>query len=115
MVSYKPVRYLEGLPNDSTKITLAVGTILATHDKKEMAICGGKNAIGEFCRMPVFYSIDKSLRDVVCGYCGSEINWDGFTPYVSFCPQCNKERESTLQYCTGHSPAVRLEKREKSS
>ena len=77
MVSYQPIRLnFEDLPNDFMIKTIAVvGNGLTALEKKKMALCGGKNQWGEVCRLPVFYSKDMSLRDVVCGMCGCEINW----------------------------------------
>lgn len=76
MVSYQPIRLnFEDLPNDFMIKTIAVvGIGLTALEKKKMALCGGKNQWGEVCRLPVFYSKDMSLRDVVCGMCGCEIN-----------------------------------------
>ena len=105
MVSYQPIRLnFEDLPNDFMIKTIAVlGNGLTALEKKKMALCGGKNQWGEVCRLPVFYSKD------MC-----EINWGDFISYVNFCPECKEERESTLQFCTRHSPAIRLQKQEKS-
>ena len=116
MVSYQPIRLnFEDLPNDFMIKTIAVvGIGLTALEKKKMALCGGKNQWGEVCRLPIFYSKDMSLRDVVCGMCGCEINWGDFISYVNFCPECKEERDSTLQFCTRHSPAIRLQKQEKS-
>ena len=106
MVSYQPIRLnFEDLPNDFMIKTIAVvGNGLTALEKKKMALCGGKNQWGEVCRLPVFYSKDMSLRDVVCGMCGCEINWGDFISYVNFCPECKEERDSTLQFCTRHLP-----------
>jgi hypothetical protein len=58
MVSYKPIRLdSEDLPNILPIKMITVMCIgITALEKKEMALCGGKNAWGDYCRMPVYYS-----------------------------------------------------------
>jgi hypothetical protein len=72
MVSYKPIRlHSDDMPNVLPIKMITVIGIGITALEKEMALCGGKNMWDEYCGMPVYYSRDKSLRDVVCGMCFS--------------------------------------------
>jgi hypothetical protein len=115
MISYKPIKLDFQEIKDPLIMTMAaIGVGSNAVQNKKMAFCGGKNAFGDFCRQPVYYSNDSSLRDVVCGMCGSEINWEDFITYVNYCPECKEERDSIHLFCTHHTPAVKLEKRVKS-
>jgi hypothetical protein len=70
MVSYKPIRLdSDDVPNSLPIKMITVMGIGITALEKEMAVCRGKNTWDEYSRMPVYYSRDKSLRDVVCGMC----------------------------------------------
>jgi ribosomal protein S27AE len=110
MVGIKPGRInINELPNDPV-VRAAAALVIGVG-----ILCGRDLAYCANCRAPVYYSKDHSKRDLVCGQCGSEINWDDFISIIKFCPKCNDEQSASAQYCTRHSPAVILEKREKTN
>jgi hypothetical protein len=59
-------------------------------EKKEMALCGGKNAWGDYCRMPVYYSKTNPFEMwfVVCAV--QKSIWKASLPTLTSVP--NAER-----------------------
>ena len=52
-------------------------------------------------------------RPIVCHRCGSEIDWEGeYITTIRICPKCNKEYDTTANYCPFHSPPVSLIEKE---
>lgn len=59
----------------------------------------------------IFHSNEP--RPVVCHRCGNEIDWEGeYITRIRTCPTCNKEYDSTANYCQFHSPPVTLIEKE---
>jgi hypothetical protein len=55
----------------------------------------------------IFHSNDP--RPVVCLRCGSEIDWEGeYISRIKVCPKCNREYDSTANYCQSHLPPISL-------
>jgi hypothetical protein len=55
----------------------------------------------------------KEPRPIVCHRCGSEIDWEGeYITTIRICPKCNKEYDTTANYCTFHTPPVSLIEKE---
>jgi len=55
----------------------------------------------------IFHSNDP--RPVVCLRCASEIDWEGeYISRIKVCPKCNKEYDSTSNYCQSHLPPISL-------
>lgn len=108
MASYRPIQLkVNELSNDpAIRAVASIGISLNALSDRELAYCGN-------CKGPVYYSADNSKQDIVCGQCGSEIDWQGFVTLVNFCPTCNQEQSITNWYCTRHYPAVKLEMCEK--
>ena len=52
-------------------------------------------------------------RPIVCHRCGSELDWEGeYITKIRICPKCNKEYDTTANYCPFHSPPVSLIEKE---
>jgi endogenous inhibitor of DNA gyrase (YacG/DUF329 family) len=52
-------------------------------------------------------------RPIVCHRCGSELDWEGeYITTIRSCPKCNKEYDTTANYCPFHSPPVSLIEKE---
>ena len=55
----------------------------------------------------------KEPRPIVSHRCGSEIDWEGeYITTIRICPKCNKEYDTTANYCPFHSPPVSLIEKE---
>jgi DNA-directed RNA polymerase subunit RPC12/RpoP len=55
----------------------------------------------------------KETRPIVCHRCGSEIDWEGeYITTIRICPKCNKEYDTTANYCPFHTPPVSLIEKE---
>jgi DNA-directed RNA polymerase subunit RPC12/RpoP len=55
----------------------------------------------------------KEPRPIVCHRCGSEIDWEGeYITTIRICPKCNKEYDTTANYCPYHTPPVSLIEKE---
>ena len=56
---------------------------------------------------------NNETRPVVCHRCGAEIDWEGeYIITIRVCPKCNKEYDTTANYCSFHSPHVSLIEKE---
>ena len=52
-------------------------------------------------------------RPIVCHRCGSEIDWEGeYITRIKVCPKCNKEYDTSANYCAFHIPPFILIERE---
>ena len=55
----------------------------------------------------------REPRPIVCHRCGSEIDWEGeYITTIRICPKCNKEYDTTANYCPFHTPPVSLIEKE---
>jgi len=75
---------------------------------KRTYLCGNP----ECGTLIIFHNNDP--RPVICYRCGTEIGWEGeYITRIRVCPKCNKEYDTTANYCSFHSPSVSLIEKER--
>ncbi|HEY7109291.1 MAG TPA: hypothetical protein VH415_07690 [Nitrososphaeraceae archaeon] len=71
-------------------------------------LCGNPN-----CGALIIYHKNES-RPQVCIRCGSKIDWEGeYTTRIKVCPTCNREYDTSANYCAFHLPPIALIDKEK--
>lgn len=74
---------------------------------KHTYVCGNPNCGA----LMIFHS--NEVRPIVCIRCGSDIDWEGkYITRIKVCPKCNKEYDTSANYCAFHTPPISLIERE---
>jgi len=74
---------------------------------KHTYVCGNPNCGA----LIIFHS--NEVRPIVCIRCGSDIDWEGkYITRIKVCPKCNKEYDTSANYCAFHTPPISLIERE---
>jgi hypothetical protein len=59
----------------------------------------------------IFHS--NEVRPIICIRCGNGIDWEGkYITRIKVCPKCNKEYDTSANYCGFHTPPISLIERE---
>jgi hypothetical protein len=93
--------------NPMVKVLESIVSGLEGSMGKRSYLCGNPD-----CGTLIIFHTNEP-RPIVCHRCGSELDWEGeYITTIRICPKCNKEYDTTANYCPFHSPPVLLIEKE---
>ena len=109
--SVRRYKVLKRLPTDTdnpmVKVLESIVSGLEGSLGKRTYLCGNPD-----CGTLIIFHTNEP-RPIVCHRCGSEIDWEGeYITTIRICPKCNKEYDTTANYCPFHTPPVSLIEKE---